>query len=427
MVRIGFQAKNELCRVVDEAFVYLTSQQTAFEGRSGWHQFLESGKIGHIATAQVLILYKSFDRDVPSVESCLASFDASRREVSWEDSRISGWSYLSSGPPVPCVEPTCWVYIAHEALSVQDRIQSEVHSFLQATQIPSEDGTSWGFTPWTSSRVSPTCMAIRVLSKIGDKELVGEATRWLLAARDSVGLWGPERKSGGTITHTSLAVLALAEAGCSSTNPVLLTAYSFLADRLKEWLAVTKSIQSTKSNVPGFGDVVDVPASPGLAHQPSRIQYYYNPFVLAGLALATNLQSYRSYVEALAIRAIKDWDVKRWKHVRLESGHNMTSWSFYDRMSALECVSQGWATDRKAAILFVLCSNGLALLRIPRAANVVRFMRSEFASLLFIGIAISVIAIVLGYLVFHDIGPREILGSIILGVIGSFIYDRLKS
>ncbi len=70
MIKMGLVCKDDLYRVVNEAFEYLDSRKNTSSGKSGWHQFLETGKIGHIATAQVLILYKTFGRDGLTPKNC---------------------------------------------------------------------------------------------------------------------------------------------------------------------------------------------------------------------------------------------------------------------------------------------------------------------------------------------------------------------
>ncbi|OEU63842.1 MAG: hypothetical protein BA867_00715 [Desulfobacterales bacterium S5133MH16] len=429
MAKIGIVFKDELYRVVDEAFEYLGSQQSNSNGKRGWHQFLESGKIGNIATAQILILYLSFRRAIPSLDSCLASFEENRREIIWKSEKIVGWSYLSSGPAVPCIEPTCWVCLAYQALSIPEtvKLQSEVRAFLNATKIVSQDGVSWGYTPWTEPRVSPTCAAIRVLSRIGDLKLVGEALRWLLSARDSQGLWGPTSKANATITHTSLAVLALKQAGYAPTNPALINGYSFLKNRLQRWLSSNKPFETPRSDLIGFSEIAEVPPFPNLAHRPTRLQYFFNPDLLSAIALSTNVDAHFPYLEAVGIQAIKDWDTIRWKHTLLREHQHVTSWSFYDHMVALEPLYRKWASDRKSGVFFCLSSKYLFSRRIYLLSNIFRVFRNQNILILFRVTSFSLFFIVLIYFIFNKIDFKTLLITVILGVVSNVVYSYLKS
>lgn len=429
MAKIGIVFKSDLYRVVDEAFEYLGSQQSTSNGKRGWHQFLESGKIGNIATAQILILYLSFMREIPSLDACLASFEENRREIIWKNEKIVGWSYLSSGPPVPCIEPTCWVSLAYQALSIPEtvKLQSEVHAFLNATKIKSQDGVSWGYTPWTEPRVSPTCTAIRVLSRIGDLELVAKASRWLLSARNSQGLWGAAPKANTTITHTSLAVLALKEAGYATTNPVLINGYSFLKSRLQRWLSSNKPFETQRSDLIGFSEIVEVPPFPHLAYQPTRLQYFFNPDLLSAIALSTNEDAHFSYLEAVGIQAIKDWDTIRWKHTLLREHQLVTSWSFFDHMIALEPLYRKWVSDRKSGVFFFFSSKYLFSRKIVLISNIFRVFRNQNVLILFRVTLFSLVFILLIYFIFNKLDFKTLLITVILGVVSNVVYSYLKS
>lgn len=429
MRKIGLIFKNDVYRVIDEAFEYLESQQNTDNGTSGWHQFLESGKIGNVATAQILILYKYFDKQIPALESCLTSFKTNRKDIMWQNEKISGWSYVTSGPLVPCIEPTCWVCLAYQTLSLREshKIELDVHTFLRGTRIVSPAGSSWGFTPWTEGRVSPTCIALRVLSRIGDQKLVDEAIRWLLAARDSQNAWGQASKSTATITHTSFAILALREAGYAPKNPVLLNAYSFLANRLQKWLTAKQPWVSLGSNISGFSEIVEVPALPKLVHQPTRIQYYYNPIMLSAIALSTDLETYLPYVEAVAIQATKDWDAMRWKHPWLKEHEHVTSWSFYDHMLAMEPICRVWSDDRKSGSIYFFSSHGPMLLRIGRGSNILRFVRRQSISFFLRVIVSTVVLILFAYFILDTMDLKAVVITVILGVISNIVYAYFKS
>jgi hypothetical protein len=428
MGRIGLILKKDLYRVIDEAFEYLSSQQIRNADSSGWHQFLESGKIGNVATAQIMILFKYFNREIPALESCLAFLEKNRKSILWQGEKISGWSYVSSGPPVPCIEPTCWVYRAYQHLLLPgiQQIESEVYDFLKVTRIASQEGCSWGFTPWTEARIAPTCTALRVLSKIGDQQLVEAAVRWLLAARDSQNAWGASSNSTATITHTSLAIIALRDAGYSPKNPVLVDAYSFLVTQLEKWMAVKQEPVSFGNYISGINEIVEVPAFSGQSNNPTRIQYYYNPILLSAVALYTDLDNYLPFTEAIAFKAVKDWDSVRWKHPWLKEHKHLTSWSFYDHMLAIEPFYRLWIGDEKAGILYFILSDGVKSLRISQASIIVKIIKKLNVSF-FWRVAISIsLLIAISYLILNTMDLKTVILTIVLGVISNIFYAFLK-
>jgi hypothetical protein len=428
MSRIGLILIEDIYRVIDEAFEYLRSQQITYTGKSGWHQFLESGKIGNVATAQIMILYKYFNKQIPSLESCLAFLKTNRKSMLWRGEKISGWSYVSSGPPVPCIEPTCWVFWAYQHLLLQgiQEIESDVYNFLKATRIESREGCSWSFTPWTEARIAPTCAALRVLSKIGDQQLVEATIRWLLAARDSQNAWGASSNSTATITHTSLAIKALKDAGYSLKNPVLLDAYSFLIEQFKEWLTAKQAQAYFSSHLSGINEIIEVPAFSNLSVNPTRIQYYYNPILLSAYALSTDLDKYLPFVKAIAFKAINDWDLARWKHPWLKEHKHLTSWSFYDHMLILEPFYRLWSGDKRAGMLYYIFSEGVKSLRIPHASNIFKIIKKlNVPFFLRATVSISVL-VALTYLIFDTMDLKTIIITIALGVISNIFYAFLK-
>lgn len=427
MVRIGLLFKDEFYHIIDEVFEYLASQRNNINEMSGWHQFLESGKIGNIATAQTLILHTKYDRQISDLDLCLSWFRADKRQIIWQGETISGWSYLSSGPAVPCVEPTCWVYLAYQASSTQEtqEVELDVHTFLKATKIPSQHGISWGFVPWTEPRVSPTCIAIRVLSKIHDQSLVSDAIRWLLVARDSQNAWGPTARSSATLTHTALAIFALREAGYNPYNPVLQDGYAFLAKRLGEWMANKQSHTSSEDNM-AFVEIIDVPPFSSYEHRPTRIQYFYNPLLLSAIALSSNSEKFLPYIEAVAIEAIRNWSITRWKHPLLIGHQYVTSWFIFDHLSALEPFRLRWFSNKKCLVVYVLSSRGATRVRIGRLGNVLLIFRSRRVVFFFRLVILIAVLLLLAHYVLGKVDVKSSVISVIIGVIANIAYAYLK-
>lgn len=428
MGKIGLIFKSDFYHVIDEVFEYLASQQNTANGKSGWHQFLESGKVGNIATAQILISHRTYDREVSALDSCLMSLKDSRREITWNGGTISGWSYLSSGPAVPCVEPTCWVYLAYQTMRPQDsqQVELDVHSFLKATQVVSEHGVAWGFVPWAEPRVLPTCGAIRVLSKIHDDGLVSSAVRWLLAARNSRNAWGPTSTSSATLTHTAAAILALREAGCNPHNPVLSDGYTFLAKGLKEWL-VAKQPRTWSEDSAGFVEIIDVPSCSPFEDRPTRIQYYFNPLLRAAVALCSNSEQFLPYVEAVAIEALRDWPVTRWKHPFLQGHQHVTSWSIFDHLAVLAPFRIKWFGDNRICLrVYVVSSSGVMSARFGRIGNVVLILRSRYVAFLARLVICTSLALTLAYYLLDGLELRYVMIAVMLGVISNLAYEYLK-
>jgi hypothetical protein len=427
MVRIGLILEEDFHRTIDEVFEYLASQRNHTNGKSGWHQFLESGKIGNIATAQVLILHKQYDRPVPDVDSCLAWFEASRRQIAWRDKTSTGWSYLSSGPAVPCIEPTCWVYLAYRALGLDtDPVKQNVRTFLSSTKHASEHGVAWGFAPWTEPRVLPTCMGIRVLSRIEDQRLLDEAVRWLIAARNSQGAWGPTAKSEQSLTHTALAVTALIDAGYSSSNPIVRNGRDVLLEGLSKGTGSRQPKDWVEHNMSAFVEIVDIPSLPAVEDRPTRVQYHFNPLLLAAVALSQTSEPYLPYVDALAIEAIRSWKSIRWTHPFLGEHQRTTSWSIFDHLMLINIIRHRWFQGRNRAILYAFSSRGASLFQISRGASILHLLRSVAFRFLFRLITIVAVLLLLAHYILRGLDVKSTVLAIILGVISNVIYGYIK-
>lgn len=427
MSTIGLLLKSDFCHIVDEVFEYIASQRSNVNGKSGWHQFLESGKVGNIATAQILILHRKYNREIPALDSILTSLKGERRQIVWKDEMVAGWSYLSSGPPVPCIDLTCWVCLAYQAICVEEtqEVELNTHSFLKATQIASQRGTSWGFVPWTEPRVLPTCVAIRVLSKVHDHDLVNNAVRWLLAARDSQNAWGPTATSSATLTHTAAALLALREAGYNPHNPVLSDGYAFLAKGLRNWLAAKRPRTWSDDSV-GFAEIIDIPPCLPFEQRPTRIQYYFNPLLLSAIALCSNSGQFLPYAEAVAIETLREWPETRWKHPFLQGHHHVTSWSIFDHLLVLEPFCLKWFGDQNSSVAYVVSSHGAMLARLGRAGNAVLILRSRYLRFFVRLFAITGVFLLLAYYILGGLEFKNVVITVMLGVISSVMYDYLR-
>jgi hypothetical protein len=425
--KIGFLFKDEFYHIIDEVFEYLASQRSNIGEMSGWHQFLESGKIGNIATAQIILLHNKYDRPISDLDSCLAWFRTNKKQIKWQNDTVHGWSYLSSGPAVPCIEPTCWVCLAYQKLSIQEtaRVESDVYAFLNATKIPSQYGIAWGFIPWTEPRVSPTCIAIRTLRNINNQNLIDDAVRWLLAARDSQNAWGSTARSSATLTHTALAILALREAGYNQFNPALLDGYAFLAKQLRQYMNSNQSRLSCEDNM-GFMEIIDVPPCPPYEQRPTRIQYFYNPFLLSAIALSSNSEQYLHYIETVAIKSITDWRTTRWKHPFLREHQHITSWSIYDHLSVLEPFRHEWFGNKKSLLAYGISSNGALSFSVGRIGNILLTFRNRYVIffirlIIFVGVAMAV-----AYYLLDGLKTKDTVIAVTVGVISDFVFDYLK-
>ncbi|HUU40157.1 MAG TPA: hypothetical protein VMW42_04375, partial [Desulfatiglandales bacterium] len=350
-----------------------------------------------------------------------------RREIVWKGETISGWSYLSSGPAVPCVEPTCWVYLANKTCHPYEtnEIELDVYSFLNITKISSQDGISWGFVPWSEPRILPTCIAIRVLCKIQDKSIVNNAVRWLIAARDSQNVWGPAAKSTATLTHTAHAILALKEAGYESHNPVLSDGYSFLANGLRNWLIAKRPHTWSEDNT-GFMEIIDIPSHPPLENRPTRIQYYFNPLLLSAIALCSNSEKFLPFAEAVAIDALQKWPKTRWKHPSLQDHPHVTSWSIFDHLLALEPFYLKWFGNHNCSIAYFISSDGAILARLGITGKIFLILRSRYLRFFVRLFIITGIFLFLANYILGGLEFKNVLITVLLGVISSIVYNSSK-
>jgi hypothetical protein len=269
-------------------------------------------------------------------------------------------------------------------------------------------------------------MGIRVLSKMGDRKLLDKAIRWLLAARNSQGAWGPVAKGEYSLTHTALAVTALIDAGYGPTNPIIRNACDILLEGLSEWASCKRPRDWIEHNVGAFVEIVDIPSFPAIEGRPTRVQYHFDPLLLSAVALSRTSKAYLRYVEALAIEAIRNWKPTKWVHPFLGEHQRTTSWSIFDHLEVVDLVRHRWFQGEDLAMLYILSSRGASLLQIGRGASTLHFLRSvRFWFLSRVVISVAVLLLLAHYILRGlDVGTAIL--TIILGVISNVIYGYLR-
>lgn len=421
---IGAKSCKDVMKVVEEVFLLLDSTQVLRPGIAGWHQYLGSGKIGNIATSQVLQIYDKYKREPSNVIECVETLRRNVSSFHMGKQTFRGWSYASSGPPVPCVEPTFW---AISALSTVNRSEAdlvnEANLFFVGTRRVSEEGSSWGFTPFTEPRVTATCIAIHALYKIGNYEVAREGIRWILSARGNHKGWGASRNSPPTLSHTAIVLMMLADTGETCQHPDLSNAVEFLNENILPYLCSRGKIFELGESA-GFQEIIEVPSYPGLVERPSRISYYYNPLALTASAIAkSNARS--PVVYGCAMKIIDLWYNKRWKHRYLTESSHCTSWSIYNNLEAIWPVYVEFRKKPLNLIFYYCGKTNITVLSLPflgwvaskKTQKVFRFCGRVIIHSFIIGLMI--------YLFKSDIKLNDSILSVILSVIANYIYSAL--
>lgn len=413
----------DIIRVIEEAFFILESTQSIANNVSGWHQYLGSGKIGNIATSQVLDIYLQYEKAAPNLQQSLDFLLRSRINFQFYGEILHGWSYASSGPPIPCVEPTCWAYFSLQERNVPeiDQIRDAVYAFIVKTKRVSEEGVSWGFTPFTEPRITATCIAIHTLLKIGDAELAREGIRWLLSARENHNGWGPARNSLPTVSHTGIALTTLLDANYVTTHPVISDGITFLRSKVTQILCQVNL--NGNNECAGFSETIEIPSAPGLVDRPSRISYYYNPLAISALTFS-KFDSCRDIYFACIVRIVNLWDSNKWKHRYLRENTHCTSWSIYNNLISIKQIKNN-LPKKSSGILSYCTKNGATAFRIPFIGVLTSDKSKKIVLFVSKVILLSFVFIFSTYAINKNFKLLDSGISIILSILANFIYAFL--
>lgn len=207
----------------------LTDNHRTIEGNQGWHQHLGSHKIGIVATAIALLLYKRVDKPCPNREGALSFIKKSQNED-------GGWPYISNTNGRSNVESTCWALQALYEYSKEDAeiFEKGIHWIL-TNYNKSNDDEGWPFTKDSTSRIYLTCFVLRTLVKLqqSGSEEFESAKFWLIKSRNEDGGWGelPERES--SLFFTSYVISTLLQCGFSSDHYIMQDACHWMTLRMR--------------------------------------------------------------------------------------------------------------------------------------------------------------------------------------------------
>jgi hypothetical protein len=176
-----------------------------------------------------VLFFTGASEEIPDREGVLNALRLDQMDGGPDD---GGWAILSLGGR-PTVEGTVWPLLALKAAGDQSDLDRVQRAERWIVERQNNDG-GWGSTTDNRSRVVLTTAAMTALqgSRLQFEPALLRAHRWLkIHQRNSEGSWGPAPGEPGTVAHTCLALMALADSGASPTDPVVAAGRRFLLDR----------------------------------------------------------------------------------------------------------------------------------------------------------------------------------------------------
>jgi hypothetical protein len=199
------------------------------DGSGGWYH--ELGKPpGATATAIALASFVDCGEGPDHLDQALR-FLKNRQHAE------GGWTTRTSGG-VPVVEATAWIaWSLTRARCDLEEGAPDLHLAAQwLTDNQNPDG-GWGSVAGAPSRVWLTCLSLRALGLLDPHaDAVAQGVRWLLSNRvhdpvTRVRVWGQTGSGSPTVTHTSLALVTMAELRPGELQQVL-PAFRWLTTKL---------------------------------------------------------------------------------------------------------------------------------------------------------------------------------------------------
>lgn len=209
----------------------LTASKRHIAEDTGWHQHLNSPKIGIVATAMAMIYYKALDIECPDKDDCLDFIKSRVRED-------GGWPYISNANDRSNVESTCWALLTLKAYDPEgsvDMINRGINWILNCIDIDNQD-SGWGFSAHSRPRIFITAFALRTLFALNQCNTTQyeSGLHWLLNSQKEDGGWGARPEDGSSIYFTSYCISTLLFLRYDPMKPAIRKAHAWLDQRLKE-------------------------------------------------------------------------------------------------------------------------------------------------------------------------------------------------
>lgn len=298
-------------------------------GHGGWYRRLgEPGRLGYVATAQMMIFAASQPDDELQLQRCVRFLVDTQRDD-------GGWPFVTNTIGLSVVDSAAWVIMALSAVvdrsslgDLRDEIRSAIQrgtDFVRVTELPAG---GWGIMPRTEWRALSTALALRALRSAGagpaDASVVSAARSLVSHIDPNSSAWCDSNRHL-SIAVTSTATLALEELHAATGT------FGVPLARARRWLISARENDSwgnssqytSHEEVEFFDD----------GGSRARIEYHYSrrPQAIAALSSAGVGPEVCDGLERM-LSATKRDDPQEWCGCDQRS---WTSWVVFDCWSAL--------------------------------------------------------------------------------------------
>jgi hypothetical protein len=299
----------------------------------GWHQHLGTHKVGNVATAISLLLYKSSHIDCKEKEDCLNTLIKRR-------CKDGGWPYITNSQSQSNIESTCWVIRALNSYNDEgrfDTIIKEAVEWIDSLCISNNENGGWPFQPNGKSRIYITCLVLSTLKlcALGDAKKIENALHWLRDCQNNDGGWGEEYGCGSRVFFTAYVIITLIDYNYSPDDTLIRKAIHWLNETISKenladgaYLCFLENIEIISSNN-------------------DRKRVYFFHYVLPYIVLAYNALNVKNQFVFksidLLIKRSKDGEIA---HPMLENSKLMPIWAISDTCNAFistrNLVGESW-------------------------------------------------------------------------------------